>query len=1006
MNPWVRARSHPWLAALAISTVVSWSGCSSPTDAPTQNPPKSTSTSERPKTAKPSSYLAQKLLEAGKFDEAFDECQRVFIGTPDDARSLMVAATVLHQRNKVDNALKLIDRIAIANPEYGLKGSMLAAQWSWERKDLLETERRCKAVRERYPDQIEPLTMLAACLDFQGRRFEAAALHRELIRLGKFSMVNLILAIDTVKPLESDVATEKLASERPNEPLIRSSIGFGHLHEHRAQQAEEVFRSIIAKTSAPPAIGVGLGVALIDQEKYESIPGWFASLPSGADQLPGYWRVLGLWYQSQEQHESAVFCLTRSAELDPFDYLSLGPLAQSLAILGRIDQSAAAESLFQSHQLTNRNVNYTRDGFRKPEWMLQIATALETSGRTIEGKAWRELCEISNENNPNKIVDLQRQRMAIAQTISITTAGTTGFQWNTHTMSPPSLDAIRSTAIAQPGLVNKPASSSDKALIATVRLTDQAAMRGIQAGYLNGDDPDKPGMQTYQSNGGGAAAIDFDQDGWSDLFLLQGGGDPRSPLSNQPCSLIRSRFGESFVNVASVAHVENRAYGQGAAVGDWDQDGFPDLFILNFGQNRLLKNMGDGTFADILVPAMKRDIQNAPVWSVSGAIADIDGDHLPDLLEINYSSGIDVITHFCYGVDKEVQVCRPTEFPSSPDYIYLNDGQGGFQLANDVWHLPLDDGRGLGVIVANLDGLHGNDIYIANDMSANNLLISAPNPTGTGFIVRDEAVRRGCAVDFQGKPQASMGVGCADVDRNGYLDLFMTNFLNEYNALYLQSSNHSFQDASRRYGFTDNDKSTLGFGTQLFDLDLDGWHDAIIVNGHVEDYTKLGQPFKMKPQILLQRDRKFVDQASDALGPYFTRSCLARSLGIVDFDHDGRADFFVTHLDQPFALLRNETLSNGRWLMVELIGTQSERDAIGAQITVRCGEQQWTHQMIAGNGFECSNERFVHFGLGTDDQPIDLEVHWPSGLRQTWMGIEADHRILLIEGSESVDIRY
>jgi hypothetical protein len=461
--------------------------------------------------------------------------------------------------------------------------------------------------------------------------------------------------------------------------------------------------------------------------------------------------------------------------------------------------------------------------------------------------------------------------------------------------------------------------------------------------------------------------------------------------------MYRNLGGIRFEDVASKAQATNIAYGQGVAVGDWDQDGFADMFVLNFGQNRLLRNMGDGTFEQVNVPDMHRDIDNNPVWSVSGAIADINGDHLPDLVEVNYSSGIDVITHQCLNKNGVPQVCRPTEFPASQDFIYLSDGLGGFSIVNSQWHLELDDGRGLGIIVGNLDGLHGNDVYIANDMSANNLLLSRENPSRTQqYLVADEAVQRGCAVDLQGKPQASMGIGCADVDRNGELDLFLTNFIDEYNALYLQSS-HFFQDASRRYRLIDSKKKTLGFGAQLIDLDLDGWQDAVVVNGHVDDYRASGQPFEMKPQVFLQQDKSFTELSSESLGAFFTKTYLSRSLGIWDFNRDGKPDWYVTHLDHPLSILRNDSQSDGAWVAIELVGVDSERDAIGAVVRVVASTEKWTHQRLAGNGFECSNEPWIFLGLGNSQKIDRLEIDWPSSKHSVYENLEVNQRYRIWE---------
>ncbi len=957
--------------------------------------------------SKANSLRAQRLLDAGKVDEAWDEAQRVMVGAPQDHRALLVAAMVMEQRGKLATALQLADRIDLADRDFGPRAAYVTAKWCFDAGDLLNASTRCERSLAKYPNEADTLSLLAAVYELQGRRFEASKVNQQLVRLGKFNIMTLVLAIDTVKPLDGDAEVAKLAEKRPDDALLRALPALGLIHSHQPELAESQLREIVSQPGMPAVCYLGLGVALIDQEKYESIPEWFANLKvAGAELQPSYWRVLGTYFKHEQRYEEAIYCLTRSAELDPFDYLALGPLSQSLAAIQDDQRAEQAESLFQVNQLTSRNVNYIRDGFRKPEWMLQIAEALEKCGRVIEAVAWREMCEMNNDKNQQKIDALQAQRRQLAATPNAALfAVKTNFSWNTAALKAPSWDQLAALSKETNATTKAPSSQTESEIAKTAQLSfsDRAKELGGDFQYFNGDDPKVVGMQTYQSNGAGAAAIDFDKDGWPDLFALQGGGDPRREQGNGPCALLRNRFAKSFVDVANLAGVTNTRYGQGAAVGDWDQDGFSDLFVLNFGENRLFRNMGDGTFEQVAIASMKRDIKNAPVWSVSGAIADINGDHLPDIVEVNYSSGIDAITHLCLTADREVQVCRPTEFPASRDYLYLNDGMGGFTLTNDEWNLPLDDGRGLGIVVGNLDQNNGNDIYIANDMSANHLLVSYPVQDKKTFTLREEAVRRGCAVDVYGKPQASMGVGCADVDRNGTLDLFMTNFLNENNALYLQSKNGSYEDASRRYKFTDINKTTLGFGTQLVDLDRDGWHDCIIVNGHVEDYTKAGKPYRMRPQLLLQRNGAFVEQPNESLGDFFAVQSLGRSLGVFDFNRDGWIDFFATHLDKPLSIIQNQSSSSGAWLAVDLIGTESERDAIGATLSIQSGDQTWIHQRLTGNGFECTSEGTVWFGLGAVRSIDALEVKWPSGKMERWQNVPVNQRVSIIESSGSIE---
>ena len=961
-------------------------------------------------TKKASSLRALKLLEAGRFDEAWEECQRVLLSKGDDPRGLFVSSQVLSQRGKLDQAVGMVDRIPIAEPEYGLKAHRDALLWSWNKSQLGQAESRAKGVLAQYPDDYETNRIYAALLDLQGRRYEASLVMQKLLRLGNREITTLALAVDTVKPVESDAIVKQRMLDAPQEIRLKSSLGFGALYEKRPEEAEVIFREVLQAEQGTAALWVGLGLALIDQEKWDAFPQWYSSksMPQvggdAAEALPEYWRAIGAWMQAKGEISPAAKCYTRSVELDPMNYLAYGPLAQCYTLLDQPELAKQAEGLFQSAQLANRNLNYCRDGHRREEWIDQLASVLDTHGRGFEAILWRELSEKHHRPMGPRLKELEAAEKVAADE-SMSRGILSGLTRSSETF--PSIDwdgfLGRQGSIATNGLTSKSESTGIGAIEADLGWSDVAKEMGADIPYRNGDDPNQLGMQTYQSNGAGAGVIDFDRDGWPDLFVLQGGGDPRKPETNDPSVLLRNISGKAFESVASLAGVANRAYGQGVAVGDVDQDGFLDLFVLNFGENLLLRNQGDGTFQRVPVPLMRRDIEQHPVWSVSGAIADIDGDHLPDVVEVNYASGIDVITHLCVSREQVPQVCRPTEFPASGDQLYLSDGAGGFVSGNERWKLSMDDGRGLGLIVGNLDRKHGNDLYIANDMSANNLYLSGPLSEGSrGWSLADEAVRRGCAVDLQGKPQASMGVGCADVDRNGTLDLFMTNFIDEYNALYLQDGVGFFQDASRRYKLIDPKKKTLGFGTQLLDIDCDGWLDMLIVNGHVDDYRSKGQPYAMRSQVFMQREGGFIEEASDRLGSYFQAEYLSRCLGVWDFNRDGRVDSYVTHLDHPLSVLRNEVKGQGNWLAIDLVGVESERDAIGAEIELKGDGQTWVHQRLAGNGFECANEGFVHFGVGKLEVIDSLEVRWPSGRVSRFEKVDVNRRVLLIESSEVV----
>jgi len=262
----------------------------------------------------------------------------------------------------------------------------------------------------------------------------------------------------------------------------------------------------------------------------------------------------------------------------------------------------------------------------------------------------------------------------------------------------------------------------------------------------------------------------------------------------------------------------------------------------------------------------------------------------------------------------------------------------------------------------------------------------------------------GLAFDRDGAAQACMGVAAGDADQDGLLDLFITNYFRESNTLYQQQGG-MFVDATRPAGLREASFSWLGFGTQFLDADLDGLLDLVITNGHVDDYSKVGQPFEMPPQLFRNRGQAhFQELASQDLGLYFQQRYRGRGLARLDWNRDGREDFVVSHLDAPVALLTNQTKQHGNHLAVQLVGTASSRDAIGSRVTVTSGDNSWTAQLTAGDGYQASNQRQLVFGLGQNHQPDKLTVHWISGATQTFTNLPLNSEIRIVEGQHSYSL--
>jgi hypothetical protein len=539
----------------------------------------------------------------------------------------------------------------------------------------------------------------------------------------------------------------------------------------------------------------------------------------------------------------------------------------------------------------------------------------------------------------------------------------------------------------------------------SIQFRDLAAEIGLDTRFISGFPEDGIDFYPHQVNGGGLAVLDYDLDGRCDLYLAQSGGDPQQVNGSTPNQLYRQLPDGRVSEVGAVSGGDDRGFGQGVCAGDVNQDGLPDLLVANIGINTLLLNQGDGTFRD----ASDWIADQAARWTSSFGLADLDGDHLPDLVEINYIDDPAVFRTLCH---EHYASCKPQQFQKADDRILRGMGDGRFE----VWIDGESERRpkpklGFGLVIANFDRQAGNDFFVSNDGDLNFYWHSTPaeagddGPDETGdhnastsrpYELLESAGIRGCSVGRDGDSQACMGIAWGDFNRDGLMDLHVTNFYNESSNLFMQSPPGFFSDQPVRYGVFESSVPVLGFGTQAADFDHDGWLDLAVNNGHVFNASKQGIPFRMRPQLLRGGRQGFREQAAAEGGEYWLREKVGRTVALLDWDRDGKLDLLTNHLDAPVALLRNETRAQN-WLQLELIGTRSERDAIGAEVHVQAGDARWTGWQTGGDGYMCSNESLVHFGLGDVEQLDRVEVRWPGGQVQVFEDLAANRRYLVVE---------
>ncbi len=512
-----------------------------------------------------------------------------------------------------------------------------------------------------------------------------------------------------------------------------------------------------------------------------------------------------------------------------------------------------------------------------------------------------------------------------------------------------------------------------------------------------------------ETTGCGVAFYDYDNDGWLDIFFVNGTRLEGFTKGEEPLSrLFKNNRDGTFTDVTLKAGVGRSGWGQGVCIGDYDNDGFEDLFVTYFGKNVLYHNNGDGTFTDVSVKAGVAGTRNR--WSTGCAFLDYDRDGKLDLFVANYID-MDLATapvpESGPCLYKGVMVaCGPPGLKGSKNILYHNNGDGTFtDVSEKSGILDTAGTYGLGVLVADFDNDGWPDIYVADD-SVSSILYQ--NKKNGKFV--DVALEAGCALSPDGKPQAGMGVSTADYDLDGNLDIVKTNFAGDTPSLYHSLGGANFEDATFTAGLGAHTQF-LGWGCGFFDFDNDGWPDILICNGHVypeveQLKTEAGYP-QRKLLYRNLRNLRFEDVSMEA-GPGISEPVASRGCAFGDFDNDGDLDFVVNPVNDVPQLLRCDSLTGNHWIKVRTIGVKSNRSGIGARIkcVTRVPGEPRLHAQIdevrSGGGYISQSDLRVHFGLGKVEHVEVLEIRWPSGQVDTLKNLVADRLYYVKEGGEIV----
>src|SRR6266571_3699724 len=529
------------------------------------------------------------------------------------------------------------------------------------------------------------------------------------------------------------------------------------------------------------------------------------------------------------------------------------------------------------------------------------------------------------------------------------------------------------------------------------QFVDITPSSGIEFHHINGD-PDQK-QYIFEAKGGGAGFFDFDNDGWMDVLLVQGSTlEQFKQGSNPGPALFRNKGDGTFEDVTRKAGLTRQSgWGMGVAFGDYDNDGFTDIYLTNLGPNVLYRNNGNGTFTDVTQKAGVGD----PRWSTSAAFGDYDRDGNLDLYVCNY---LDVDLNalpspgsgkFCFYLGRPA-MCGPKGIPGAADVLYRNNGDGSFTDvsektgAMDRKRLP-----GLGVVWADLDNDHDLDLYVANDAEPNYFFVNQGNGT-----FEEKALVTGLALSGDGREQASMGVDVADYDNDGRMDVFLTHFAGDYSTLYHNEGFMVWEDTTLKARLGKSYGLLVGWGTRFADFNNDGWKDIYHSNGHVYTFLKSGgfeETYDQPGTLFLnQKNGTFLDVSSKSGSGIQTRRS-SRGVAFSDFDNDGDMDFIVANMNGSPQLVRNDQKEPCHWVMFKMAGRKSNRDGIGARITVVTEKLEQIWEIKRTVGIYSASDPRAHFGLGRFDKIDLVKVRWPSGIAQEFRNVPADHHYAIDE---------
>jgi hypothetical protein len=523
-----------------------------------------------------------------------------------------------------------------------------------------------------------------------------------------------------------------------------------------------------------------------------------------------------------------------------------------------------------------------------------------------------------------------------------------------------------------------------------MRLVDVTAAAGVQFRHRNGA---YGGKLLPETMGAGCAFLDYDADGWQDILFVNGMDWPGHQKERSTPRLYRNNRNGTFSDVTKSAGLDIELYGMGVAVGDWNNDGVPDLLITCVGQNRLFRNTGKGTFVDVTKAS---GLGGRTAFSTSALWFDFDRDGLLDLFVCNYVKWSAEHDVYCSADGKQKSYCTPEAYRGDTCWLFRNRGNGTFEDVTATSGIFDSSSKSLGVAMLGEDQVGWPDLMVANDTQPNKLYRNQRNGT-----FKEVGVQAGVALSADGRARAGMGIDAGDFENSGRMGVAVTNFDNEMAGLYRPLGPGLFEDVAIRAGVGAASRNRLGFGCLFADLDLDGALDLVLVNGHIDEAVRslrTGVAHAQPPLLFRNLGAgKFQDIAA-AAGADFARPRVGRGLACGDFDRDGDVDLLITTNNGPAVLFRTDHLAGNRSLRFTLVGTKSNRDAIGARVRIFHDGVTQSRMVKTGSSYLSQSELPVTFGVGKRDRVDRVVIDWPSGRTEEFKGVASGRGYQCVEG--------